>query len=134
MQDSGALPIEMDVSKMSTGQVIDVYPYEGVAKDHATGEVLAEFAVKSEVLFDEVQAGGRIPLIIGRGITTKARQALGLGAPETFRSPLSERESEPAGYTLAQKMVGKACGVDGVLPGECVCVEKRGGDGCGCAG
>lgn len=118
MEDSGALPLEMDVSKMSTGQVIDVHPYEGVARDHDTGEVLAEFSVKTDVIFDEVQAGGRIPLIIGRGITTRAREALGLGAPTQFRSAVSEREVEPKGYTLAQKMVGRACHVDGVLPGE----------------
>lgn len=118
MEDSGALPLEMDVSKMSTGQVVDVYPYEGVAKDNETGEVLAEFAVKTDVIFDEVQAGGRIPLIIGRGITTKAREVLGQGPPDQFRSVVKERTSEPAGYTLAQKMVGKACNVPGVLPGE----------------
>lgn len=118
MEDSGALPLEMDVTKMSTGQVIDIHPYEGVAKDHDTGEVLAEFSVKTDVIFDEVQAGGRIPLIIGRGITTKAREALGLSPPDMFRSVISERAEEPKGYTLAQKMVGKACGVDGILPGE----------------
>jgi aconitate hydratase 2/2-methylisocitrate dehydratase len=118
MEDSGALPLEMDVANMSTGQVIDIYPYEGIARDHESGEVICEFQVKTDVIFDEVQAGGRIPLIIGRGITTRARQTLGMNSPDQFRSVVKSRDQEPAGFTLAQKMVGKACGVDGVLPGE----------------
>lgn len=117
MEDSGALPIEMDVSKMNMGDVIDVYPYEGRAVNHETGEVLAEgWSVKTEVLFDEVRAGGRIPLIIGRGLTTKARATLKMGAPTCFKS-FSAPGPKPAGYTLAQKMVGKACGMEGVQPG-----------------
>jgi aconitate hydratase 2/2-methylisocitrate dehydratase len=118
LQDSGALPLEFDVRGLSTGQVIDLHPYKGVANDHKSGEVLAKFAIKSEVIFDEVRAGGRIPLIIGRGLTHRARQTLGLPANEQFRSVVKKRASQPKGYTLAQKMVGKACGVPGVLPGE----------------
>jgi aconitate hydratase 2/2-methylisocitrate dehydratase len=117
MEDAGALPIELDVSKMNTGDVIDIYPYEGVCKNHETGAVLCKFALKTQVLFDEVQAGGRIPLIIGRGLTTKARKSLGLEASSVFRLPTAASKDKPAGYTLAQKMVGKACGVEGVMPG-----------------
>mgnify|MGYP000374135950 CR=1 FL=1 len=86
MEDAGALPIEMDVSKMGMGDVITVYPYEGVAKNEA-GEVVSEFSLKTQVLLDEVRAGGRIPLIIGRGLTDKAREALGLEASDLFRKP-----------------------------------------------
>ncbi len=117
MEDSGALPIEMDVSKMEMGDVIDVFPYEGVVKRHGTDEVISEFELKTQVLLDEVQAGGRIPLIIGRGLTTRARESLGLSASELFRQP-EEVESSNKGYTLAQKMVGKACGLEGVRPGQ----------------
>mmetsp|Transcript_24118 Transcript_24118/g.64700 ORF Transcript_24118/g.64700 Transcript_24118/m.64700 type:complete len:899 (+) Transcript_24118:22-2718(+) len=117
MEDSGSLPIEMDVSKLNMGDVIDIYPYEGVTKVHGTDEVLCNFAVKTDALFDEVRAGGRIPLIIGRSITARARESLGLPASDAFRSMGSEMPT-PAGYTLAQKMVGKACGKAGVLPGE----------------
>jgi len=117
MEDSGSLPIEMDVSQMNMYDVIDVFPYEGVAKRHGTDEVLAKFALKTQVLFDEVRAGGRIPLIIGRGLTARARASLGLPATDIFRS-LGGPDSKVAGYTLAQKMVGKACGVAGVQPGE----------------
>jgi len=117
MQDAGALPIEMDVSKMHMNDVVDIYPYEGVAKSHTTGEVLAKFEVKTQVIFDEVRAGGRIPLIIGRGLTSRARTALDLPATTVFRS-LGDAPPTPAGYTLAQKMVGKACGRPGVSPGE----------------
>jgi len=117
MQDAGALPIEMDVSKMHMNDVVDIYPYEGVAKSHTTGEVLAKFEVKTQVIFDEVRAGGRIPLIIGRGLTSRARTALELPATTVFRS-LGDAPPTPAGYTLAQKMVGKACGRPGVSPGE----------------
>jgi aconitate hydratase 2/2-methylisocitrate dehydratase len=117
MEDSGALPIEMDVSKMETGDVIDIYPYEGVCKKHKTEEVLARFSLKTEVLLDEVRAGGRIPLIIGRGLTTKARTSLKDKRPisDVFRLPQST-SNETGGYTLAQKMVGKACGVAGIRP------------------
>lgn len=116
MEDAGALPIEVDVSKLNMGDVIDVYPYEGKVTNHATGEVLAEFSLKTEVLIDEVRAGGRIPLIIGRGLTEKARQSLGLAPSDVFRKPADVADSGK-GYTLAQKMVGKACGVTGIRPG-----------------
>ena len=117
MEDSGALPIEMDVSKMEMGDVIDVFPYEGVVKSHGTDDVISEFELKTEVLLDEVQAGGRIPLIIGRGLTARARESLGLPASDLFRKPESVGDSDK-GYTLAQKMVGKACGIEGVRPGQ----------------
>ncbi len=116
MEDAGALPVEMDVSKMGMGDVIDVYPYEGKVKRHGTDEVIAEFELKTPVLLDEVRAGGRINLIIGRGLTNKAREALGLGAFDLFRVP-EQPEDTGKGYTLAQKMVGKACGLEGVRPG-----------------
>ena len=116
MEDSGALPIEMDVSKMQMGDVIDVYPYEGVVKNAETGAVVSEFSLNTPVLFDEVQAGGRIPLIIGRGLTAKAREALGLPTTDLFKVPVQPADSGK-GYSLAQKMVGKACGVEGVRPG-----------------
>eukprot|EP01062_Namystynia_karyoxenos_P013732 TRINITY_DN14935_c0_g1_i1.p1 TRINITY_DN14935_c0_g1~~TRINITY_DN14935_c0_g1_i1.p1 ORF type:complete len:892 (+),score=383.37 TRINITY_DN14935_c0_g1_i1:102-2777(+) len=117
MEDSGALPLEMDVSDMHMGDVIDLYPYEGVAKKHGTDDVVAKFQVKTEVLFDEVRAGGRINLIIGRGLTQWAREALGLPASDTFRIPKPPAGAKPKGFTLAQKMVGRACGTDGILPG-----------------
>ena len=108
MEDSGALPIELDVSQMAMGDVVELRPYEGKAlKD---GKVIAEFALKSEVLFDEVRAGGRIPLIIGRGLTTKAREALGLPVSTLFRLPQNPVDTKK-GFTLAQKMVGRACGL-----------------------
>ena len=117
MEDSGALPIELDVSQMNMGDVVELRPYEGKAlKD---GKVIAEFTVKSDVLFDEVRAGGRIPLIIGRGLTAKAREALGLAPSTLFRLPVSPADTGK-GYSLAQKMVGKACGLPtgmGVRPG-----------------
>ncbi|MEZ5536044.1 MAG: bifunctional aconitate hydratase 2/2-methylisocitrate dehydratase [Thiolinea sp.] len=115
MEDAGALPIEMDVSKMEMGDVIEVYPYEGVVKN-AAGEVISEFKLKTQVLLDEVRAGGRIPLIIGRGLTAKAREALGLEPSTLFKMPEQPADTGK-GYTLAQKMVGKACGMDGVRPG-----------------
>ena len=120
MEDSGALPIELDVSNLNMGDVIDVYPHEGKVCKHGTDEVLSEFELKTPVLLDEVRAGGRIPLIIGRGLTTKARQALGIDAPisDTFQLAATP-EHTPAGFTLAQKMVSKACGLDGgVVPGQ----------------
>jgi len=117
MEDSGALPIEMDVAKMEMGDVIDVFPYEGVVKRHGTEEVISTFELKTQVLLDEVRAGGRIPLIIGRGLTSRARESLGLGASELFRLPEPVGDSDK-GYTLAQKMVGKACGLEGVRPGQ----------------
>uniref|UniRef100_A0A7S3E2C0 Aconitate hydratase B n=1 Tax=Chloropicon laureae TaxID=464258 RepID=A0A7S3E2C0_9CHLO len=119
MEDSGALPIEMNVDKLSMGDVIDIFPYEGVVKSHETGETLSEFQLKTPVLFDEVQAGGRIPLIIGRTLTGKARESLGLPVSDVFRVP-ENPHGEVKGYTLAQKMVGRACGLpegEGILPG-----------------
>lgn len=116
MEDAGALPIEVDVTKLNMGDVIDVYPFEGKVCNHETGETLAEFALKTDVLIDEVRAGGRIPLIVGRGLTDRARQSLGLAPSEVFRRPVAV-EDTGKGYSLAQKMVGKACGVEGVRPG-----------------
>jgi aconitate hydratase 2/2-methylisocitrate dehydratase len=116
MEDAGALPIEVDVSKLNMGDVIDVYPFEGKVCHHETGDVLAQFKLKTDVLYDEVRAGGRIPLIIGRGLTDKARVALGLEPSTVFRRAVAVAESNK-GFTLAQKMVGKACGVTGVRPG-----------------
>jgi len=113
-EDAGALPIECDVSKMNMGDVIDLFPYAG--KIEKNGEVIATFQHKSEVLLDEVQAGGRINLIIGRGLTDWAREVQSLGPSATFRRPVSPQESSK-GFTLAQKMVGRACGVDGIRPG-----------------
>lgn len=116
MEDAGALPVELDVSKMNMGDVIDIYPYEGKVCDHESGEVLSTFTLKTSVILDEVRAGGRIPLIIGRGLTEKARESLGLGTSDVFALPLPVTDSDK-GFTLAQKMVGKACGVEGVRPG-----------------
>jgi aconitate hydratase 2/2-methylisocitrate dehydratase len=117
MEDAGALPIELDVSQMNMGDVIELRPYEGKAlKD---GKVIAEFKLKSPVILDEVRAGGRIPLIVGRGLTAKARAALGLPASTEFRVPLSPPDHKK-GFSLAQKIVGRACGLpegQGVLPG-----------------
>ncbi len=114
MEDSGALPIELDVQKMNMGDVIDIYPYEGVVKKG--DEVISTFEL-SPVLLDEVRAGGRIPLIIGRGLTGRAREALGLATTDLFATPVDPKASSK-GFTLAQKMVGKACGVDGVRAGQ----------------
>jgi aconitate hydratase 2/2-methylisocitrate dehydratase len=117
MEDAGALPIELDVSQMAMGDVVELRPYEGKALKN--GQVIAEFQVKSAVLFDEVRAGGRIPLIIGRGLTAKAREALGLPVSNLFRLPQNPVDSGK-GFTLAQKMVGRACGLPegtGVRPG-----------------
>ncbi|RZJ00114.1 MAG: aconitate hydratase B, partial [Haliea sp.] len=121
MEDAGALPIELDVSKMEMGDTVELRPYEGKALKK--GEVIAEFKVKSEVLFDEVRAGGRIPLIVGRGLTAKARDALGLPPSTLFRLPVAPVDTKK-GYTLAQKMVGRACGLpvvegnqQGIRPG-----------------
>ncbi|MGA0936870.1 MAG: bifunctional aconitate hydratase 2/2-methylisocitrate dehydratase [Sedimenticolaceae bacterium] len=115
VEDSGALPIECPVEQMNMGDVITVKPYEGVVTNEA-GEVISEFSLKTDVILDEVKAGGRIPLIIGRSLTEKAREALGLDATDTFRRPVDPADTGK-GFTLAQKMVGKACGVDGIRPG-----------------
>lgn len=119
MEDSGALPIEMDVSGLKTGDVIDIYTREGEVVDSACDEVVAKFDLKTNVLLDEVRAGGRIPLIIGRGLTSKARVALGRDASvaDIFEMPV-DVEDMPPGFSLAQKMVGKACGVEGIPPGQ----------------
>lgn len=117
MEDAGALPIEVDVSNLNMGDVFDIYPYEG--KITKGGETIATFELKSPTLLDEVRAGGRIPLIIGRGLTNKAREFLGLPASDVFAQPEQPAETGK-GYTLAQKMVGKACGLPegkGVRPG-----------------
>jgi aconitate hydratase 2/2-methylisocitrate dehydratase len=116
MEDAGALVFEADVDKLNMGDVIDIYPFAGEVKNAATGELLSTFEYKSDVLLDEVRAGGRINLIIGRGLTDKAREALGLEANDMFRKPLVPAASNK-GFTLAQKMVGKACGVEGIRPG-----------------
>jgi len=116
-EDSGALPIEVDVSALDMGDVIDIYPYDGkVTKD---GRTVAEFALKSPVILDEVRAGGRINLIIGRGLTARAREYLGLPVSTVFRLP-SQPADTGKGFTLAQKMVGRACGLpegQGIRPG-----------------
>lgn len=117
MEDAGALPFEADVSDLNMGDVVDIYPYEGKITKHDSDEVISEFQLKSDVLIDEVRAGGRINMIIGRGLTNRAREALGLGASDLFRSPVDVAASDK-GFTLAQKMVGKACGVEGVRPGQ----------------
>ncbi|WP_324681992.1 bifunctional aconitate hydratase 2/2-methylisocitrate dehydratase [Bibersteinia trehalosi] len=117
MEDAGSLPIEVDVSKLNMGDIIDLYPYEGKICAHTSGQVLAEFCLKTEVLLDEVRAGGRIPLIIGRGLTHKARVELGLPESEVFVKPQTAGENT-RGYTLAQKMVGRACGVEGIRAGQ----------------
>ena len=117
MEDSGALPIEMDVDNLNTGDVIDIYPYQGTVKNNTTGDVVAEFTLKTPIILDEVRAGGRIPLIIGRGLTERARKSLGLETSTVFKVP-ADTAASTKGYTLAQKMVGKACGVDGVRAGQ----------------
>ncbi|HOY70004.1 MAG TPA: bifunctional aconitate hydratase 2/2-methylisocitrate dehydratase [Methylotenera sp.] len=114
-EDSGALPIQCDVSKLNTGDVIVIKPYEGKVLSES-GEVLSSFELNPITMPDEVRAGGRIPLIIGRGLTSNARKALGLGETDAFIKSIPAKESGK-GYTLAQKMVGKACGVTGVRPG-----------------
>ncbi len=115
MEDSGALPFECDVTHIAMGDVIDIYPYQGEVKRHDSGELICKFALKTDVILDEVRAGGRIPLIIGRGLTDRARKVLGLTASTVFNRPVAAEDSGK-GYTLAQKMVGKACGVAGVRP------------------
>ncbi|MDD9823232.1 MAG: bifunctional aconitate hydratase 2/2-methylisocitrate dehydratase [Gammaproteobacteria bacterium] len=139
LEDSGALPVETDVSKIKMGDVIDLFPYQGELRRHVedggdgaggdgagdgagagAGELLGKFELKTDVLLDEVRAGGRINLIIGRGLTARARESLGLPAvaePALFRQPSPPAKSNK-GYTLAQKMVGKACGLPGVRPGQ----------------
>ncbi len=114
-EDSGCLPIECDVSKMQTGDVIDIYPYEGKVCNEA-GETIADFELSPTTMADEIRAGGRIPLIIGRTLTDKVRENQGLPATDLFQRPFTAKDTGK-GYTLAQKMVGRACGVEGVRPG-----------------
>ena len=114
-EDSGALPIQCDVSELNMGDDITIFPYEGVIKD-ASGKVVSKFDLASSTMPDEVRAGGRIPLIIGRGLTDKTRSELGLDVSDVFLRPVDPKNSE-LGFTLAQKIVGKACGVKGIRPG-----------------
>jgi len=116
LEDSGAFPIEMDVTNMEMGQEIILKPFEGKVIDANSNEVITEFELKTDVILDEVRANGRIPLIIGRQLTDKTREVLGLEPTKIFRRPDS-KDGSKKGYTLAQKMVGKACGIDGVRPG-----------------
>ena len=115
LEDAGALPIECDVTKMAMGDVITIYPYEGKITNEA-GDTISEFKLSTPVLLDEVRAGGRIPLIIGRGLTERSREALGLAPGDVFNKPAPVKETDK-GFTLAQKIVGKACSVEGVRPG-----------------
>lgn len=114
-EDSGALPIECNVDKLEMGDVITIKPYEGKIYNEA-GDVVSEFTLRPTTIADEVRAGGRIPLIIGRGLTDKARETLGMPPSEVFKRPVEPVHSDK-GFTLAQKMVGVACGVEGVRPG-----------------
>jgi aconitate hydratase 2/2-methylisocitrate dehydratase len=115
MEDAGALPIECDVTKMKMGDVITIHPYEEKITNEA-GDTISEFKLSTPVLLDEVRAGGRIPLIIGRGLTERARESLGLEPSDVFNKPAPIKETDK-GFTLAQKIVGKACNVKGVRPG-----------------
>ena len=117
MEDAGALPIETVVDDLNTGDIIDIDVYTGRITNHESGDLISEFELKTEVLLDEVRAGGRIPLIIGRGLTQRAREELNLEPSTIFRTPVTGAKSDK-GFTLAQKMVGKACGIDGVRPGD----------------
>ena len=114
-EDSGALPIQCDVSKLKMGDEITIYPYEGVIKD-SSGVIVSTFDLAPSTMPDEVRAGGRIPLIIGRGLTDKTRAELGLEVSDVFLRPVDPKNSS-LGFTLAQKIVGKACGVKGIRPG-----------------
>ncbi|MCR4511433.1 bifunctional aconitate hydratase 2/2-methylisocitrate dehydratase [Pseudomonas sp. 32.2.56] len=119
MEDAGALPIEFDCTNLAMGDVIDVYPIKGEVRRHGSDELVTSFQLKTDVLLDEVRAGGRIPLIVGRGLTEKARAELGLAPSTLFKKPESPADSGK-GFTLAQKMVGRACGLaegQGVRPG-----------------
>ncbi len=116
LEDSGAFPIEMDVSKMIMGQEVVLEPFNGKVIDANTNEILSEFKLKTDVILDEVRANGRIPLIIGRQLTDKSRETLGLETTDIFRRP-NAKDKSSKGFTLAQKMVGKACGVEGIRPG-----------------
>ncbi|MDG2421612.1 MAG: bifunctional aconitate hydratase 2/2-methylisocitrate dehydratase [Gammaproteobacteria bacterium] len=117
MEDAGALPFECEVDDLNTGDIIDIDVYDGKITRHDSDEFITEFQLKTEVLLDEVRAGGRIPLIIGRGLTQRAREALNLDPSDIFRSPVQGKLSKK-GFTLAQKMVGRACGEEGIRPGS----------------
>ena len=114
-EDSGALPIECDVQNLNMGDVITIHPYAGKIVNEA-GDVVSTFKLRPTTIADEVRAGGRIPLIIGRGLTDKARETLGLRPSDVFVRPVAPADTGK-GFTLAQKMVGKACAVEGVRPG-----------------
>ena len=116
LEDSGALAFECDVSKMNLGDVIEIYPYEQKVINSETQELLCDYEYKSNTLLDGVRAGGRIPLIIGRSLTDETREVLNLSSSKVFVRP-EEAEKSDKGYTLAQKMVGRACGVEGIRPG-----------------
>ncbi|MGN1280801.1 MAG: bifunctional aconitate hydratase 2/2-methylisocitrate dehydratase [Succinivibrio sp.] len=116
LEDSGALPIEADVSKLNSGDVVDLNVYDGTITRHSTGEVLSEFSLKTNTLLDEVRAGGRIPLIIGKDLTDKACRYLGRTTNDVFAKAMDVKAT--GGYTRAQKIVGKACGLEGVRPGQ----------------
>jgi aconitate hydratase 2/2-methylisocitrate dehydratase len=116
LEDSGAFPIELDVSMMEMGQEIILEPYNGKVINASSNEVISTFELKTDVLLDEVRANGRIPLIIGRQLTDKTREALDLSPADIFTRP-DAADASDKGYTLAQKMVGKACGVEGIRPG-----------------
>ena len=115
MEDAGTIVFEADVEKMNTGDLISIYPFEGKVKNEKN-EVISKFEFKSETFLDEVRAGGRIPLIIGRSLTDKTREFLNLNPSEVFVRP-GDKDNYQEGFTLAQKMVGKACGVRGIRPG-----------------
>ena len=115
MEDAGALVFEASVDDISHGDIVEIFPYDGKIVDEV-GNIITTFSHKSDVILDEVRAGGRINLIVGRGLTQRARDFLNLPATEVFREPTVQDESQK-GYTLAQKMVGKACGKNGVRPG-----------------
>lgn len=117
LQDAGALPIEADISSLQMGDIIDIYPIRGEIRAHHNDELLARFTLKTEGMLDEVRAGGRIALIIGRALTAKARQALNLPPSMLFHSPQTAVVSS-RGFTQAQKIMGRACGVEGVRPGS----------------
>ena len=116
LEDSGALPIEAEVVNLNSGDVVDLNVYDGTITDHNTGKVLTEFALKTSTLLDEVRAGGRIPLIIGKDLTSKARKYLKLAESDVFAKAATVEAQ--GGYTRAQKIVGKACGLEGVRPGQ----------------
>ena len=117
LEDAGSLVFECPVDAIEFGQAIEIRPYDGKILD-TNGDLITEFELRSDVILDSVQAGGRINLIIGRGLTNRARQHLGLEASDLFRQPPTSNPKDGQGYTLAQKMVGRACGVDGVFPGD----------------